>query len=71
VEGLLQKDEYLVLEDFGAYVETQNRVSQAYRNVDDWTRRSVLNTAFSGSFSSDRATLEYCRKIWRAGPVPT
>jgi len=71
VDDLLRKDEYLVLEDFGGYVETQNRVSEAYRRVDDWTRRSVLNTAFSGWFSSDRATLEYCRKIWRAGPVPT
>jgi starch phosphorylase len=71
VDSLLQKDEYLVLKDFESYAETQDRVSQAYRQVDDWTRRSILNTARSGSFSSDRATLEYCRKIWKAGPVPS
>ena len=71
IDGLLQKDEYLVLEDFKSYMETQDRVSEAYRLVDDWTRRSILNTARSGSFSSDRATWEYCRKIWRVGPVPS
>src|SRR5690606_621053 len=42
----------------------------AYRDVDHWTRMSILNSARSGKFSSGRTIQEYCRDIWRAPSVP-
>ena len=69
-DGLLWYDPYLVFADFESYSECQLRVSTAYRDVDHWTRMSILNCARSGKFSSDRTIQEYCRDIWHAPTVP-
>ena len=58
-----------MLADYAAYVECQDRVSAAWRDTDAWTRMSILNTARSGKFSSDRAITEYCEDIWNVLPV--
>ena len=68
VEQWLTRDEYLVLADYQAYVDCQDRVSMAYRDQQRWTEMSILNVARMGKFSSDRAVREYCGKIWRALP---
>src|SRR5688500_14815579 len=65
-DGLLWHDPYLVFADFESYSQCQLQVSTAYRDVDHWTRMSILNSARSGKFSSDRTIQEYCRDIWRA-----
>jgi starch phosphorylase len=69
VDSLMYKDEYLLLADYQSYIECQERVSQAYRNQENWTRMSILNTARSGFFSSDRTIREYCQDIWNVEPV--
>ena len=69
VENLTSSDPFLVLADYAAYVDCQARVSRAWFEPEQWTRMSVLNTARSGKFSSDRAIAEYCEDIW--GVVPT
>jgi starch phosphorylase len=69
VDALLDRDEYLVLEDYEDYLACQEAVNVAYRDVARWTRMSILNVARSGCFSSDRAIHEYCEKIWHATPV--
>ena len=70
IDGLLYQDPYLLLADFQSYIDCQNRVSEAYSDTDRWTRMSILNTARSGKFSSDRTIREYCSDIWRAKSVP-
>jgi starch phosphorylase len=70
IDGLLYQDPYLLLADFQSYIDCQNKVSEAYRDTDRWTRMSILNTARSGKFSSDRTIREYCSDIWRAKSVP-
>ncbi len=54
----------MLLADYRAYIECQERVSQAYADQDQWTRMSILNVARIGYFSSDRTIREYCRDIW-------
>jgi starch phosphorylase len=70
IDGLLNDDPYLLLADFQSYVECQARVSEAYGETERWTRMSILNTARSGKFSSDRTICEYCADIWRVKQVP-
>ncbi len=69
LDSLLGRDEYLVLTDYRAYIDAQERAGKAYTDESLWTRMSILNTARSGRFSSDRSIREYCEGIWQARPL--
>jgi glycogen phosphorylase len=69
VDNLIHDDPFLVMADYASYVECQDRVAAAWQDRDAWSRMSILNTARSGKFSSDRAIREYCDDIWNVGPV--
>jgi starch phosphorylase len=58
-------DPWMVLADFRSYVDAQERVSQAWQDEAGWTRMSILNTASSGFFSTDRTMQEYNAEIWK------
>jgi len=61
-------DHYLILADFRSYITAQEAVNRLYLNPEEWTKRSILNTARMGKFSSDRAVLEYAAGIWDVQP---
>jgi starch phosphorylase len=67
--NLLHDDPFFVMADFSSYDECQRRVSGAWRDTESWTTMSILNTARTGFFSSDRSMRDYCRDIWNV-PVP-
>jgi glycogen phosphorylase len=70
VDALLRNgDFFLLLADYRSYVDTQGKVDELFENKDEWTRRTILNTANMGKFSSDRAVLEYAREIWGVQPL--
>ncbi|WP_096527793.1 glycogen/starch/alpha-glucan phosphorylase [Candidatus Nitrosoglobus terrae] len=64
------RDPWMVIADFRSYVNAQRRVAEAYRDQERWTRMSILNTAASGKFSTDRTIKEYNTDIWRLDQVP-
>jgi glycogen phosphorylase len=69
IDSLLQQDEYMLLADYQSYADCHVKVSEAYRNQDEWTRKSILNVARMGKFSADRTIWEYCQEIWKVEPV--
>jgi starch phosphorylase len=62
-------DYWMTIADFRSYVDAQQRAADAFRDQDRWTRMSILNTAASGKFSSDRTIKEYNKDIWKLKPV--
>jgi starch phosphorylase len=70
LDSLLGWDEYMLFADYASYLECQERVSDAYRDQERWTRMSILNSARVGRFSSDRSIRQYCRDIWGVRPAP-
>jgi starch phosphorylase len=69
VDNITHHDPYCLLADYQAYSDAHERVGAAYADPEQWTRMSILNTARSGLFSSDRTIQEYCRDIWNVKPV--
>lgn len=65
VNALLEpKDPYLLLQDFDSYRQCHKRVLRAYEDRNAWVRKSILNVARMGKFSSDRTIREYAEDIW-------
>ncbi len=65
VESLTYHDYFLVTADFDAYRAAQNAVARRWRDRKSWQRSSILNTARTAWFSSDRAIAEYAEEIWK------
>lgn len=62
---LLNKDPYFVLKDFDSYAKAHKRVDKAYRDKHNWAKMSLMNTANSGIFSSDRSIEDYKKNVWK------
>jgi len=62
-------DLWMTIADFRSFVDAQKRVEAAYQDKDLWTRMSIINTANSGKFSTDRTIKNYSDEIWHLEPV--
>jgi len=62
-------DPWMTAADFRGFVDAQQQVEQAYRDGSRWTRMSILNTAASGPFSTDRTMRDYNSDIWHLQPI--
>lgn len=58
-------DPWLTAADFRNYVDAQEQAAEAFQDKKRWTRMSIINSAKSGRFSTDRTMEEYNRDIWR------
>lgn len=58
-------DQWLTLADFRSYVDAQESAATCYRDRSSWIQKSILNTACSGYFSTDRTMQEYNHDIWK------
>ncbi|MFC2124857.1 glycogen/starch/alpha-glucan phosphorylase [Bacteroidota bacterium] len=68
-ESLVHEDQYMLMADYQSYIDCQDKVSEAFRDEEHWTKMSILNVARSSKFSSDRTIREYCKEIWDIKPV--
>ncbi|MCK5706063.1 MAG: glycogen/starch/alpha-glucan phosphorylase [Candidatus Aureabacteria bacterium] len=67
IDKLMNDDRYFMCADFDSYCEMQQKVSLLFKDQDEWTKRSIINVAKSGKFSSDRTIKEYAQDIWGVG----
>lgn len=65
IDSLISLDQYFICADFPLYCQTQGKVSELYGNKQDWIKKSIINVAKSGKFSSDRTIREYANEIWK------
>jgi starch phosphorylase len=70
LENLTGRDPFFVLADFADYLRVQQQVSAAWADRSNWNRLSLLNSARTGFFSSDRSIRDYAERIWKAEAFP-
>jgi starch phosphorylase len=68
-ENLIYQDHYFVLKDFDSYVKAQEKINELYKDQKKWLRMSILNTAKSGFFTTDRTMKQYNDDIWHTTPL--
>jgi starch phosphorylase len=57
-------DQWLTIADLRSYIDAQQDVNDQYKDQQAWNRMSIINTASSGWFSSDRTISQYAADIW-------
>lgn len=68
--SIMDDDDYFFhLPDLQDYIDTQQKVSETYRNSTKWTEMAIRNVARMGRFSSDRTIRGYAEDIWGIGTV--
>jgi glycogen phosphorylase len=65
VNSITAYDWFMVCADFDAYCSMQDNVCEAFKDQDSWTKKSIINVARSGEFSSDNSIAQYAQDIWR------
>jgi len=65
IQLLTEHDPFLICADFESYRQMQDVVARSYQDKTAWTKKSIINAAKSGKFSSDRSIREYANEIWK------
>ena len=68
-QSTAKADTYFILKDFRSYADAQKKVEEAYKDEKRWAKSAILNTAYSGKFTSDRTIKEYVDEIWHLDKV--
>ena len=63
------QDQWVTIADLRSYIDAQRAVGEAFVDHDRWDRMSILNSATSGWFSSDRTIQQYADEIWKVNPL--
>ena len=61
---IISKDWFMTLLDFDSYKEKKEEALRAYADQKAWAKKTLVNIAKAGYFSSDRTIEEYNRDIW-------
>jgi len=70
IQSVLEpSDPWMTAADFRSFVDTQALAGAAFQDTEQWTARSIRNTAASGRFSTDRTMREYNADIWKLDPI--
>ena len=69
IDELMYTDRYMLFADFQSYVEMHRTVAKEFLDKELWTKKSIINVARIGKFSSDRTIKEYAEEVWNAKPV--
>ncbi|KEO75725.1 maltodextrin phosphorylase [Anditalea andensis] len=64
-EQLLYDDPYMIMADFESYLISRAKVYEEWGNQSNWTKKSIINVARMGKFSSDRSIQDYSSLIWK------
>ena len=64
MDNLLNRDNYMLMADFGPYMVAQSKADALFDNPEKWAERALLNVAAMGSFSADRTIREYIDRVW-------
>ena len=62
-------DPFMCLADFSSYLNAYNNAVKDYGNKEEWSQKSLMNTARSGIFASDNSIKKYAEEIWHTKPV--
>jgi glycogen phosphorylase len=58
----------MLMADYPLYITCQDLVAETWKNTAEWDRRTIMNVARMGKFSSDRSIRDYSEKIWKVKP---
>ncbi len=64
-DALLSQDNYLLMADFGSYLQAQSQVDALFAQPDAWATRALLNISAMGEFSADQTIARYLGQVWR------
>ena len=64
-DALLSQDNYLLMADFGPYLQAQSDVDALFAQPEAWAAKALLNIAAMGEFSADQTIARYLGQVWR------